>query len=172
SAEAVLTQSLDVLLTLDHEQNCCVENCREIVEHLPRGLLPDPTAAAVGMTLGEVLLLSIPPRLIPEDLIEECALFVGVVILGDEVSGFRALAGLPICALFDFRMDLRFRPEPAFSQRPDYVLLPASGVAMNQDLSALIGNRAARVVILMCRASHDPAAPGMAPATFPRDALR
>src|SRR5205814_1536331 len=76
--EAVLPERLDVSFSLHQKNDRILENLRQAVKNLTGMLLPHPTAAAVRITRPKVL------RLESDDLIQQLAAFIGVVVLGDD----------------------------------------------------------------------------------------
>src|SRR5207249_2692764 len=88
---AGVLEGVDVLLALDDINHVAVgdgtAHFREVVQH-PAGVvqLPDPTVVTVGSALPEVL------RVEPDDLVQELAVLVDVVVRVDD-AGFGAAVG-------------------------------------------------------------------------------
>src|ERR1019366_9304630 len=75
--ETPFAQGLDILFALDNEHDGRFQNFPQMEKNLPRVLLPNPPAAAIWVPLAEIL------GLIAHDLVQEFAVLIGVVVLGD-----------------------------------------------------------------------------------------
>ncbi len=85
----MLAERLDVALALHHEYDWRFEHLPQAVQNLPRTLPPNPSVAAIGMPLFEVL------RVVAYDLIKEASMLIGVVV----GRGDYALRSLPVLRL-------------------------------------------------------------------------
>jgi hypothetical protein len=133
----MIPEPVSVFLTFDDEDNRRFEHLTQAVKNLSAALLADPSTCAIRPSLAKAF------RLRAHDLVKQLAIFIALVVLGNN----------PTC-----RRRLLFGPEVASLQRLNHSKLVTAGMTVDQHYPVRIAEAKRRIPVVVRRTACDEAA--------------